>query len=198
MKQVIVIHGGTTFSTYEKYLDYLRTKTIHVDRLTHKSTWKDQLQANLGDEYQVLLPTMPNGTNARYSEWKLWFDRISKVIEDDCILIGHSLGAVFLAKYLSETSFSKKISATILIAAPYHDETIEDLTEFKIEQLSSKLDEQAGRIIFFNGLDDPIIPPSEIDCYRKELPDAEYNIISASDHFVRTDFPELLSAIRST
>lgn len=197
MKQVIVIHGGTTFSDYEKYLDYLRTKTIKIERLTYAPTWKNGLQADLGDNYQVLLPSMPNTTNAQYSEWKLWFDRIAEIIDDNSILVGHSLGGMFLAKYLSENIFPKNVAATILIAAPFDDETIEDLTDFKLTRISDLFTKQAGRVVFFNGVDDPVIPTIELEKYKAELPNAEFNITSAPDHFVRPQFPELIATIRS-
>ena len=119
MQQVIAIHGATTFANYDEYLHSLATKPVYVERLVSKPMWRDLLQQNLGDDFQVLLPSMPNKTNARYSEWKLWFDNVSSVITNDCILIGHSMGAVFLAKYLSENKFAHRIKATILIATPY-------------------------------------------------------------------------------
>lgn len=71
MQQVIVIHGGTTFRDYDIYLRSLSEKKLDIDRLIHKPMWKELLQGNLGSEYQVLLPSMPNSTNARYSKWEL-------------------------------------------------------------------------------------------------------------------------------
>ena len=197
MKQVIVIHGGTTFPRYEDYLDYLRTKPVSIDRLKYEPSWKERLQEDLGSEYEVLLPRMPNGTNARYSEWKLWFDNLSSVITDDCILIGHSMGAVFLAKYLTENQFSCKIKATILVAAPHSDESLESLGDFKLEELPKRFSLQAGEVTLFFGKDDPVIVASEIEKYRQDLPKAKFIITSAPDHFMRPLFSELVELIKS-
>ena len=197
MQQVISIHGATTFANYEDYLDNLATKSISIDRLISKQMWRELLQQNLGDRYQVLLPAMPNKTNARYSEWKLWFDNISKVITDDCILIGHSMGAVFLAKYLSENTFPRKIKATILIATPYDDETEEDLNDFKLDTITDLFRSQAGRVIVINGDDDPVISQSDINKYKNDLSDAEFITLPAPDHFMRQDFPELVERIKT-
>ena len=196
MKQIIVIHGGTTFANYDDFLQSLSTKTLHVDRFTYKPMWKELLQQNLGSEYQVLLPAMPNKTNARYEEWALYFSHLTDIIEDDVILIGHSLGAIFLAKYLSENDFPRTIKATVLVAAPYNDESDEDLTNFKIESISDKLTNQAGRIVILAGSDDPVIPTSELQKYQEALPNAETHILSAPDHFVRQDFPELITVLK--
>jgi len=197
MQQIVVIHGGTTFQDYDMYLKTLSEKKLDIDRFIYRPMWKELLKDNLGSEYQVLLPSMPNSTNARYDEWKLWFEHLSSLFFDNCILIGHSLGAVFLAKYLSENSLSIKIKATILIAAPYDDESVEDLTNFKIVKLSERLTEQAGRIVFFNGIDDPVISQSDLSKYQNQLPSAEFKILSAPDHFVRADFPELISLLKN-
>ena len=197
MTQVIVIHGGTTFAKYDDYLNYLKTKTINLDRFKYMSKWKETLQEKLGSEFEVLLPSMPNSTNASYNEWKVWFDNLSKLLEDGCILVGHSMGAIFLAKYLSENAFTCRIKATILIAAPFNDERTEDLTDFKLKEVSELFKSQSGKNIFFFGFDDPVIDSSEIQKYKDNLPSSEYNILPAPDHFLRSDFPELVATIAS-
>lgn len=197
MKQVTVIHGGTTFANYDDYLQMLATKTLYVDRLTYKPMWKELLQEELGNDYQVLLPKMPNATNARYSEWKVWFSHLTEVITDDCILVGHSMGAIFLAKYLSENEFPRSIKATILVAAPYNDDSGEDLNDFKLEAVSDLFRSQAGKVVFFFGSDDPVISQTEIQNYKNDLPTAEFNILPAPDHFVRADFPELATLLKN-
>ena len=196
MQQVIVIHGGTTFKDYDAYLQSLSQKKLDIGRFIYKPKWKELLQGNLGSEYQVLTPSMPNSTNAQYNEWRLWFDHISSLFTDDCILIGHSLGAIFLVKYLSENTLQVKIKATILVAAPYDDETTEDLTDFKIKDIPHRFTEQAGRLVFFNGLDDPVISRSDLRKYQQQLPTAEFHILPAPDHFVRADFPELVDVVK--
>jgi len=197
MQQIIVIHGGTTFRDYDTYLKSLSEKKTSIERLTNRPMWKELLQDNLGNKYQVLLPSMPNSTNARYSEWKLWFEHISTLFSDNCILIGHSLGAIFLTKYLSGNSLPVKVKATILIAAPYDDESVEDLADFKIVKLSTRLTEQAGRLVFFNGMDDPVISSLDLSKYQNQLPSAEFKILPAPDHFVRADFPELVNLLKN-
>jgi predicted alpha/beta hydrolase family esterase len=195
MKQVIVIHGGTTFEKYDDYLASLTSKSIYPERMTFKLLWKERLQASLGDEYSVLLPTMPNKTNARYAEWKLWFDNISRILENDCILVGHSMGAIFLAKYLSQNTLDVRIKGTILVATPYDDESVEDLTDFKLDSISDLFTSQAGDVYIINGNDDPVISHADIQKYKHDLPRAQFITVSAPDHFMRESFPELLEII---
>jgi predicted alpha/beta hydrolase family esterase len=197
MTQILFVHGGTTYARYEDYLHDLSTKEIHVDRLAFKPMWRERLQESLDTEYTVLMPSMPNKTNARYKEWKLYFDNLTSILEDDCILIGHSLGAIFLAKYLSENKLARHVKATILVAAPFEDESTEDLTDFKLETVTELFKQQAGKVIFYFGSDDPVIALSEMEKYQAELPNAEYNVLSAPDHFMRPDFPEILETIKN-
>ena len=106
-KQIVIIHGGSSFKTYKDYIQNLKKQEISIENLKFQKRWKDGLSAELGDDYEFLTPRMPNRENARYEEWKIWFNRIEKILDDEVILIGHSLGGSFLTKYLSKNTFSK-------------------------------------------------------------------------------------------
>lgn len=196
-QQVVVIHGGNTFDRYKDYLSYLKVKKITLDRLMASRDWKDNLAKDLGEDYQVLRPRMPNGINAKYSEWKLWFDRISSFFAKDTILTGHSLGGIFLAKYLSKEKVGKKIKAVILVSAPFNDESEESLTEFKITSSLEPFSKQVGEIYLVLSKDDPYVPVNEAQKYKKKLPDAKIMILPSGGHFNEESFPELLKLIKS-
>lgn len=157
-QQVIVIHGGTTFASHEEYISYLKNKEIELEKLRLQKDWKQTLPQNLGENFDVLLPRMPNGTNARYEEWKIWFERLIPFVDENVIFIGHSLGGIFLAKYFSENIFPKKIKAIILVAAPFDDASQESLVDFKLPSSLSKLTQNCGMIYLFHSKDDPTVP----------------------------------------
>src|SRR5688572_30779020 len=98
-KQVLVIHGGDAFPSYKEYLDFLLNFPIELKDLFRKN-WKSFLAEKLGPDYEAIAPQMPNKNNAKYAEWKIWLKKILPLLEDEVVLIGHSLGGVFLAKYL--------------------------------------------------------------------------------------------------
>ncbi|MFO7446002.1 MAG: hypothetical protein R6W90_06520, partial [Ignavibacteriaceae bacterium] len=60
------------------------------------------LQNELGDEYKVLYPMLPNPDDPNYVRWKLTLEKELAMLEDDLILVGHSLGGSVILKYLSE------------------------------------------------------------------------------------------------
>lgn len=197
-KQVIIIHGGTTFDTYEDYISYLKNKEISLEKLKPRKDWKNTIAEKLGDDYEVLLPRMPNGTNARYEEWKIWFERIILFFKKDIILVGHSLGGIFLAKYLSENNFPRKIRATILVASPFDDENSEEsLTDFALPTSLDNFATQSEKIFLIQSKDDPVVPFEQLGKYKQTLPNAREIIFDGREHFNQETFPEIIDLIKS-
>ncbi len=190
-QQVIVIHGGKTFKNYRGFISYLKKCPINFERIENpRSDWKKALAEKLGINFEVILPVMPNKYNARYSEWKIWFKRLIPHFNKEIILIGHSLGGLFLAKYLSENNFPKKIRATFLIAAPY------GYTSFAKPKNFKKLEKQGGRIFLYHSKNDPVVPFSDLKKYKKDLKTAFARIFKNKGHFKQEKFPELVKDIK--
>ena len=196
-KQVLIIHGGTTFPTYKDYVDSLKSVQIDLSRLKYQLDWKNSITSDLGNKYEVFVPKMPNSTDAKYNEWKMWFEKIILLLNDDVILIGHSLGGIFLAKYLSENTICKKTKAVILIAAPFKDTNIEKLSSFSLPKSILKIGEQINKIILIQSEDDPLVPIEHIHLFKKQLPSAKIVLFKNNGHFKQEHFPELVSLIKS-
>jgi uncharacterized protein len=191
--QILIIHGGNTFSNRADYIRYLRTKNLSLD-LIRKQDWKVSLQEKLGDDFDVLLPQMPNKNDSRYEDWKLWFERIVELLDDEVILIGHSLGGIFLAKYLSENPFKKKIVATFLLAAPF--KLMDPVEDWLLPDSLSKFEEQAGKIFIYQSKDDQVVPFEESEKYKKAIPSAVPRVFESYKHFNQENFPELVEDIK--
>jgi uncharacterized protein len=194
-QQIVVIHGGDAFENYEDYLDSLRTKEITLERIRSVG-WKKNLGKELGEKFDVLTPSMPNKQNARYLEWKIWFERIIPLLDDELIFIGHSSGGIFLAKYLSENVYPKKIKATLLVAAPYNAPTEHPLVDFTITSPLDKFIKQAGKIVLYHSKDDKVVPFDNAERYHKEIPDAEFHVFEDRQHFNQESFPEIAELIK--
>lgn len=198
MKQVVWIHGGTAFNSYDDYIEDLKVKPVYRDRLTFSPMWYQKLDSALGGSVEVLLPTMPGKQNASFEEWSIWFERLQEVFEDDVVLVGHSLGAIFLAKYFASNNLPKKAKAVLLLAGPHSDESTEDLGGFKITTKDSldNIYKSAKRVVFVHALDDPVVNIYEQDRFKESLPMAEYRTMPGPDHFMRADFPEMVQLIK--
>lgn len=196
--QVVVIGGGDSFDTHKDFISYLKNVEISKDNFKPKRDWKDTLSDKLGENYEVLVLRMPNKNNACYIEWKIWFERVVPLLKSNLILIGHSLGGMFLAKYLSATSYPKKISAAILVSSPFDGEgEKESLSQFKLPASLTKFSKQAGKIYIVHSKDDPVVPFSQANKYKKAIPGAENLIFKNRGHFNQETFPEIVELIRT-
>ncbi len=195
-KQILFIHGGSTFNTDKEYLLHLKNLEIDLDRF-RKEGWKDSLRKELGEDYDILLSKMPNPSNAQYKEWEIIFKKTLKLLENNVVLIGHSLGAIFLAKYLSENKSSKKILATFLISSPYNDKGVEgSLDGFVLPKNLNKLNKQGGKFFLYHSQDDSVVPYVHLEGYKKALPNAIIRTFEDRGHFNQSEFPELIKDIK--
>ncbi len=197
-QQVIVVHGGTAFETYDDFLRHLKSDEIDLDWLRSKIGWKRNLQNDLGNNYDVILAEMPNKQNAKYLEWAVYFNKLIPLLDGEIILVGHSLGGIFLTKFLSENLMDKKIRALILVAAPFDDVNSEEsLADFKLDADFTKLKNQCQKIFVVQSEDDNVVPYSEAEQYQKVLPEAEILSFKDRGHFGQENFEEMVSLIKS-
>lgn len=197
MKQIVVIHGGDAFDSYEAYFEHLKEVKVWLEDFERKS-WKSWLYGELGQDYQVFPLRMPNANNAKYSEWKLWFEKYLPFLNDGVVLLGHSLGGIFLAKYLAENQLPIRVQATLLVAPPFDtDNEAGSLGDFVLPGSLEKLSEHGGAIHIFHSEDDTVVPYQEIDKYANKLPSATLHRFSDRGHFISETFPEVLDVIRN-
>lgn len=197
--QILIIGGGNTSLTNEEYVEYIKTKPIYLDAFRNGENWKNSLQTVLGESYDVLIPPMPNNWNARFSEWKIWFERIIPILAEEIVLIGHSLGGIFLAKYLSENKVSKKIKTLFLLAAPYLTTTDQGyfIADFVLTNKLDKVSEQVSKIFIYHSEDDQIVPVICAKRYNKDFPEAKVRIFKDYRHLNIREFPEIIEDLRS-
>lgn len=194
--QIVYIHGGETFATYADYLRELASWEWNPFK-EHEKRWRDTLADELPG-YEVLQPPMPNKYHARYEAWKIWFDKVVPHLTDDVVLIGHSLGGIFLAKYLSENQFPLRIRATLIVAAPF-DEADNDfsLADFILPEDLSPFIKQGGAIHLFYSQDDDVVPFADLRKYQAKLPAATAHVFIDRGHFLQGSFPEIVRVIES-
>lgn len=190
--QVLVVHGGHSFAHREAYLEHLRTRSVRLESFRDTFDWKAGLAKRLGPSYDVLTPRMPCSENARYDEWSLWFQRILEHLGDDLVLVGHSLGGLFLAKYLAEHDVERTVRGLFLVASPWvvTGETHE-LQSFALPNDISRIEEQTSNVFVYHSKDDPAVPLGDANNYCMALPRAEPRIFANKGHFNDETLPEL-------
>lgn len=192
-KQILFIHGGDSFSSYEKYIDELRATTIDYERLKPRQRWKDTLVDLLPDR-DILLPTMPNSANAQFDEWSIVFEKLIPLLTPDATIIGHSLGAMFLAKYLNLHPLATPAQQILLVAGGYNHPD-HDYGSFAV-QSAQGLDKSARSIHLFHSTDDFVVPYEELAKFQADLPTATVHSFTDRNHFLDLEFPELIELLK--
>jgi uncharacterized protein len=199
-QQVFYIHGASAYSDYQAYLqDLSRFTPRDLPWLPPRKKWTDALRADLGEGYEVFMPKMPNQNNAKYIEWKIWFERHFEYLRDGVILLGWSQGGYFLVKYLIENDTPFQVKALFLCAAPFNPDDFggEDGGDFAFDTNAvSVLQGRVGKIFILHSKDDPVVPFSHGEQYAEALPHATFMTFEDKNHFLVEEFPELLDQIR--
>ncbi len=195
-KILLYIHGGMTFNNKEDYMNYLREREISLENFDY---WADDfLKNSMGEKYKLVKPRMPCKENAKYEEWKITFEKFTQYLDENSILIGTSLGGIFLAKYLSENKLQTKLKAVFLVAPPFDDSlSTEDLAgDFELKQDLKLIEENAENIFFYFSTDDPVVPVEHLRKYHELLPKASFKELdNKNGHFIISEFPELIADI---
>lgn len=194
MKQVVIIHGGYTFNSHESYIANLKSLELDYDRLKPQQKWKPWIAEQMPDA-DVLLPTFPNAQNAVYDEWEIYFKKLIPFFGSDVQLVGHSLGAMFLAIYLENNPLPNPVRQLVLIAGAYDDATNEELGSFRVHS-AKNLIKNAQEIHLFHSKDDPVVPFTELAKFQADLPTATSHIFEDRGHFNDATFPELLELLK--
>lgn len=190
-KKLIYVHGGETF---DQFLPGLKSHFIkNIKRaLTAKSgRWPDTLNQSL-PEFEIVKLKMPAKYNAKYAAWEKHFESQISNFEDEVVLVGWSLGANFLAKYLSENEVKFKVSSLYLVAGCYGCSG-----GFGFHKKLDLVQSQCKSIYLYHSKDDFVVNFSDLAKYQKSLPQAISVVFEDRNHFLQPTFPELMQHLRT-
>jgi len=196
--QIFYIAGGMTFKNNRDYIKFLKTRKISIEE---KVRWGGEyLKRKLGRDFQIIKPRMPLQDNSRYNEWKIHFERYFPHLKDSIILIGESLGGVFLAKYLSENKFPRKILSTYLVCPPFDNSLPgEDLVGgFNLKSDLSLIEKNSKNLNLLFSENDDVVPVSHAKKYKNKLKNVRIIIYKGIEgHFAVSEFPEIVKMIKN-
>jgi predicted alpha/beta hydrolase family esterase len=200
-KQVFYIHGGESFLNHDDFIKRLEKVPLwHMQQKNAEVTkkWTSSFLEDLGDKYEVIMPPMPNRQNARFEEWSIWFERHFEYLNEGFILMGCSLGAMFLAKYLTLKKLPISPKALFLMAGAYElpGFSDKDCGDFLIKPEEVSI-EQIEKIVILHSKDDFLVPFEHGEALSAALPQAEFVVFDDKNHFLISEFPELISKIKS-
>jgi len=163
--------------------------------------WDDKLveslRRELGSSFEIRYPRMPNENDPKYAAWRKTLERELETLDDDAILVGHSIGGTILINALAELPLARRLGAIVLVSAPFVGDG-----GWQSEDLSSPRDLGARLpagvpIDIYQGLEDETAPPAHADLYARAIPQARVHRVAGRDHQFNNDLREVAAAIKS-
>ena len=155
------------------------------------------LQEALGKAYDVHYPQMQSNETVSDFGWLKQIGKEIAPIKDDVILVGHSLGASLLLKYLSEKKIKKKIAGIFLISTPYWSGDEDWVQGLKLqEDFADKLPKDVP-IFLYHCRDDEEAPFDHLSLYSKKLPQSTIHKIASDGHQLANDLTIVANDIMS-
>ncbi len=187
MKTAIIIHG---MPDKESYFNAKADSQSNC----HWIPWLQQ-QLNINGILSQR-PEMPEPYNPDDGEWKEVFEQ-SK-INEDTILVGHSCGAGFIVKYLSDNNI--KVGKVILIAPWINSQKEEPVTMFDALVIDENLVAKTSGITIFSSSNDDQVIKNSIDVLKNIIKGLKVLEFKNYGHFCLRDmktreFPELLNEV---
>jgi len=150
--------------------------------------------------WQVVVPQFPNASRPTLASWLRDFDQYADLIDEKSILIGHSLGATFILRFLE--SYSGKIDTAAFVAGPIaklHNDFDSLIASFIDHPFDwEKIRMKANRFVAFYGDNDPYVPlvqgkelAGKLHAHLTIVPGGGH-LNEGSGHF---SFPEILTAL---
>ena len=179
MRQVLFVQGGG--------------EDVH-DQWDNKLV--DSLRSELGPDYEIRYPVMPNEADPAYAAWKRALEREIAALGHGAIVIGHSVGGTILAHALAERTPQTSLGAICLIAAPFigaggwKSDDIEPRSD-----LAARLPRDVP-LFLYQGRNDDTVPFAHIELYARAIPRAHVRRLANRDHQLNNDLSELASDIR--
>jgi uncharacterized protein len=177
-KQVLFIHGGGE------------------DGYGADAKLADSLQEELGTTYNVRYPKMPNEDTPDFG-WGRQIAREIAAVKGEVILVGHSLGASMLLKYLSENRVHQHIGGLFLLATPYWSGDEDWHEGLKVrEDVADTLPGDVP-IFLYHSRDDEEVNVAHLALYARKLPQATIREVASGGHQFDNDLTQVARDIQS-
>jgi len=172
-KRVLFVHGGGE-EAYEE-----------------DGKLAESLRDVLGAAYDVRYPRMPGADSPEYGAWRDHISQELAAVSGEAILVGHSLGASVLLKYVSEEAVGRPVAGLFLVAPPYWGAVDWEVGEYELRPgFASKLPEDLP-VFLYHSRDDEVVPFAHLALYAERLPRATVREFDGRGHQFDADLSEV-------
>ncbi len=157
----------------------------------------NSLRRALDDSYKVYYPRMNTDESLPDFGWLQQIENEIMASSDGIILVGHSLGASFLLKYLSEKEVKNTIKGIFLISTPFWSGNADWIQGLKLnEDFNDKLSKDLP-IFMYHCRDDDTIPFSNFIHFKSELSWVTFCAFEQGGHQLNNDLSLIAKDIKS-
>ena len=157
----------------------------------------DWLGRELGADFRVLAPTMPEPDEPHYGPWRDRIEQELGTIQGSVMLFGHSFGGSVLVKYLAERPVPVAVRGLFLASVPFWGPGGWEYEEYDLPDAFADQMPQAP-IFLYHSRDDPEVSFAHVDLYAAKLPQATLRPIEGVEHSFTGGLPQLVTDIRAT
>lgn len=155
------------------------------------------LTKQLGTGYEIAFPIIEDPEAPEYQMWEVMLKNEFSKLDEEVILIGHSLGGSTLLKYLSENDSNVKIGGLLLLATPYWGAPEWEIDEFLLRKDFSKFLPPITSVHLFHCTNDPFVPFEHLKFYKQDLHNAIVHELQGDSHAFADGLPELVEIIKN-
>ena len=162
------------------------------------------LRQSLGPAYEVHYPAMPDEDNAPYDQWTRVIEQELASLPSPVILVGHSVGASVIAKWLSELKAEDPIANAIrgvfLMSNPFWGGDgwrYDGYEELELpDRFAASLPKHIA-IALYHARDDETVPFGHLALYTRILPQASVHEIDEGGHQLNNDLSAVAHDIKT-
>jgi predicted alpha/beta hydrolase family esterase len=156
------------------------------------------LEERLGSGYQVRAPDMPDPEHPKYEAWGRAIDEELARLDDDALLVGHSLGGSMLLKSLAcRPASHRPVAGLFLVSTPFWGKSEDWMLEYALpDDFPSRLP-PIGRTFLYHSRDDAEVPFAQLGQYEEKLPEATVRPVDGGEHSFTRGLPVLVDDLRA-
>jgi predicted alpha/beta hydrolase family esterase len=177
-RQVLFIHGGGG-GAYEA-----------------DATLAASLRNELGAEYVVRYPEMPDEEEPDYQTWTNIIAAELDAMGSGEILVGHSIGASVVIRAVVDRRVGPSLAGLFLLSAPFwYDHEFWRWDAVKLPQDAAERIPDGLPVFLYHGRQDEVVPVSHVEMYAQALPRATVRRLDGRNHQLNDDLVDVAQEI---
>lgn len=150
----------------------------------------ENLQHNLGAPFTIHYPAMPNEDDAPIEQWRQVIAQELASMQGPVVLVGHSVGASILLKWLSERKNGHDLAGVFLAACPFWGGAgwlYEGYEELELAPGFASALPADTPVYLYHCRDDEVVPFAHLALYAQALPQATVRVCEQGGHQFNND-----------